>query len=309
METLWIGTRGSRLALWQAEWVKARIEEKHSGLSVHLKVIHTTGDKILDVPLAKVGGKGLFVKEIEEELLAGEVDLAVHSMKDVPTGLPPGLEIGFYAGADDPRDALVSREGKKFSDLPHGARIGTSSLRRMSQLLHARPDLRISSLRGNVETRLRKLEEENLDAVIMAAAGLSRLGLEGRITEALAVSLCLPPVGQGVLGIEVRADDPSTRKLLSFFEDPEARVRLSAERSFLKRLEGGCQVPIGAHATVSSGRVRLEGMVAGLDGREMFRDVLEGPSRDAEQIGVTLAEKILGMGGRKVLDEVYRKMS
>ena len=309
MEALWIGTRGSRLALWQADWVKSNIERRHPDLSVNLKIIHTSGDKILDVPLAAVGGKGLFVKEIEEELLEGEIDLAVHSMKDVPSDLPKGLEIGFYTAPEDPRDALVSREGKTFKELPQGARIGTSSLRRMSQILHARPDLRVSPIRGNVETRLKKLEEEGLDAVIMAAAGLSRLGLEGRITETLPLDICLPPAGQGVLGIEIRSEEPSVRRLLSFFEDPVTRTRLAAERSFLKRLEGGCQVPIGAHATVAGGLIGLEGLVASLDGRELIRESLEGPVKEAERIGINLAEKILGKGGRKILEEIYRNAS
>lgn len=306
-EAIWIGTRGSKLALWQASWIKGSIEKQHPGLPVYLKVIHTSGDKILDVPLAQVGGKGLFVKEIEEELLEGEIDLAVHSMKDVPSDLPEGLHLGFYTNQDDPGDALVSREKKKLFDLPRGGKVGTSSLRRQAQLLSARPDLQIFSIRGNVETRLRKLEEERLDAIIMASAGLKRLGLEERITEYLDLEVSLPAVGQGVLGIELRKEDTRLHETLSFLEEPETRIRMRAERSFLKRLEGGCQVPIGAYATVKEGEVLLKGMVASLNGETMIRESLNGNADQAEQLGVELAERILSLGGREILEEVYKK--
>lgn len=306
-EAIWIGTRGSKLALWQANWIKGSIEKQHRNIPVFLKVIHTSGDKILDVPLAQVGGKGLFVKEIEEELLEEEIDLAVHSMKDVPSDLPEGLHLAFFTNQDDPGDALVSREKKKFFDLPRGGKIGTSSLRRQAQLLNARPDLNIFSIRGNVETRLKKLEEEKLDAIIMASAGLKRLGLEDRITEYLDPEVSLPAVGQGVLGIELRKEDGRLHEILSFLEEPDTRIRMRAERSFLKRLEGGCQVPIGAYATVNEGEVLLKGMVASLNGETMIRESLSGSGEEAEQIGIDLAEKILSLGGREVLEEVYNK--
>jgi hydroxymethylbilane synthase len=306
-EGIWIGTRGSKLALWQANWIKWSIEKQYPSLPVHLKVIHTSGDKILDVPLAQVGGKRLFVKEIEEELLEGEIDLAVHSMKDVPSDLPEGLHLGFYTNQDDPGDALVSREKKKLFDLPRGGKVGTSSLRRQAQLLSARPDLQIFSIRGNVETRLRKLEEEKLDAIIMASAGLKRLGLEERITEYLDPEVSLPAVGQGVLGIELRKEDNRLHETLSFLEEPDTRIRMRAERSFLKRLEGGCQVPIGAYATVKEGEVLLKGMVASLNGETMIRESLSGNADQAEQLGVELAERILSLGGREILEEIYKK--
>jgi hydroxymethylbilane synthase len=306
-DAIWIGTRGSRLALWQADWIKSSVEKHHPGLQVYLKIIHTAGDKILDVPLSQVGGKGLFVKEIEEELLAGEVDLAVHSMKDVPSELPGGLHLGFYTNQDDPRDALISRGKKKFMEIPAGGKIGTSSLRRQAQLLHARPDLNIISIRGNVETRLRKLEEMGLDGVIIAAAGIKRLGMENRMTEALDPEISLPAVGQGVLGIELRKEDTEIHSILSFLEEPETRTRLAAERSFLKRLEGGCQVPIGAYATVQGGRFRLRGLVCSLDGKVMIRESVEGEAEAAESLGAQLAEKILSLGGKEILDDVYKK--
>lgn len=305
-DAIWIGTRGSKLALWQAHWIKSGIERNHAGIQVYLKVIHTSGDKILDVPLAQVGGKGLFVKEIEEELLDGEIDIAVHSMKDVPSELPDGLHLGFYTSQEDPRDALVSREKICFLDLPRGAKVGTSSLRRQAQILSARPDLQIESIRGNVETRLRKLEEENLDALIMAAAGLKRLGLEARITEYLDPQISLPAVGQGVLGIELRQEDTELHATLSFLEEPETRVRMRAERSFLKQLEGGCQVPIGALAHVAEGEVSVTGMVSSLDGQAMIRESIRGAEGEAESLGIALADRILSLGGREILKEVYK---
>ncbi|MBI1824390.1 MAG: hydroxymethylbilane synthase [Nitrospirae bacterium] len=305
-DAIWIGTRGSKLALWQAHWIKSGIEKNHPGLQVHLKVIHTSGDKILDVPLAQVGGKGLFVKEIEEELLEDEIDLAVHSMKDVPSDLPDGLHLAFYTSQDDPRDVLVSQDKIGFLELPRGGKVGTSSLRRQAQLLSARPDLQIRSIRGNVETRLRKLEEENLDAVIMAAAGLKRLGFEDRITEYLDPEISLPAVGQGVLGVELRKDDLFLHKILAFLEEPETRIRMRAERSFLKRLEGGCQVPIGALARVADGGIVLKGMVSSLDGQAMIRESIQGAEGEAEELGLALADRILSLGGREILEEVYQ---
>jgi hydroxymethylbilane synthase len=245
-----IGTRGSALALWQAEWVKAQLLAAHEELAVELLVIKTTGDKILDVPLAKVGGKGLFVKEIEEALLDGRADLAVHSVKDMPAELPEGLHLAVMPPREDPRDALISRNGAGLQALPHGARVGTSSLRRAAQLLHLRPDLRIETLRGNVDTRLRKLESEGFDAIVLAAAGLKRMELSHVVSEYLEPERILPAVGQGALGIETRTGDGFTNEMVASLAHQQTMTIVRAERAFLKRLEGGCQVPIGAHATM-----------------------------------------------------------
>ena len=250
LRELIIGSRGSPLAVWQAQWVQARLRELVPGLSVSLQQIKTTGDRILDVPLATIGGKALFVKEIEEALARGEIDLAIHSMKDVPTQLPSGLEILSIPAREDPRDALIARSGLSLEKLPRGARIGTSSLRRQSQVLHARPDLTVVMLRGNLDTRLRKLEAGDYDAIVLAAAGLRRLGLEHRITEYLSYEVCLPAIAQGALGLEGRADDPFVREVVTGLEDRSTRLAVTAERAFLERLEGGCQVPIAAHATI-----------------------------------------------------------
>lgn len=306
MSNLIIGTRGSPLALWQANWVKARLEERHPGLDVYLKIIHTEGDKILDTPLAKVGGKGLFVKEIETDLLDGEIDLAVHSMKDVPTALPPELEISVVCEREDPRDAFIAREaGMTLATLPDKARVGTSSLRRQAQLLSRRPDLEIVPLRGNVGTRLRKLEELELDAVILAAAGLIRMEQAGLITEYLSAADSLPAVGQGALGIETRKDDGQTRARVEFLNHLPTQIAVEAERSFLARLEGGCQVPIAAHATVEGGAVTLDGLVASVDGSVIFRDTISGPVEDRAALGARLAGQLLSRGADKTLAEVY----
>ncbi len=302
-----IGTRASKLALWQAEWVKAEIEKRNPGLEVALERIKTTGDKILDVPLAKVGGKGLFVKEIEEALLAGRVHLAVHSMKDVPTVLPEGLHLRAITKREDPRDALISRDGKLLSGLPKGARVGTSSLRRQAQVLKARPDVEIVQLRGNLDTRLRKLDEGLFDAIIVAGAGLKRLGFAGRITELLDPEASLPAIGQGALGIETRKDDEETNALAAFFDHPDTSSCVRSERAFLKRLEGGCQVPIAAHATLDkAGRnLTLAGLVVAVDGRNFVKDSMTGKREDAEDIGRTLAEKLLKAGAWDILKDLY----
>lgn len=306
MSNLIIGTRGSPLALWQANWVKARLEERHPGLDVYLKIIHTEGDKILDTPLAKVGGKGLFVKEIETDLIDGEVDLAVHSMKDVPTALPAELEISVICEREDPRDAFIAREsGMTLATLSDKARVGTSSLRRQAQLLNRRPDLEIVPLRGNVGTRLRKLEELELDAVILAAAGLIRMEQAGLITEYLSAADSLPAVGQGALGIETRKDDGQTRALVEFLNHPPTQHAVESERSFLARLEGGCQVPIAAHATIEGGKLTLDGLVASVDGSVIFRDAISGPVDERAALGARLAELLLSRGADKTLAEVY----
>ena len=302
-----IGTRGSTLAIWQAEWVQSRLRELEPGLPVALKRIKTTGDRILDSPLAMIGGKGLFVKEIEEALARGEIDIAVHSMKDVPTSLPVGMEILSIPARDDPRDALISGDGVSFEKLHDGARIGTSSLRRQAQVLHARPDFQVSMLRGNVDTRLRKLDAGEYDAILLAAAGLRRLGLEQRITEFLSYDVCLPAISQGALGLEGRADDRFVRELVLRLEDPSTRMAVTAERGFLERLEGGCQVPIAAHATVDDQTMTLRGLIASVDGHRLIQGSSEGPIGDAKKIGVALAERLLSQGGREILREIYEK--
>jgi hydroxymethylbilane synthase len=300
-----LGTRGSKLAVHQSEWVQARLKELAPHVTVTLRRIQTSGDKILDVPLAKIGGKGLFVKEIEEALLSGEIDLAVHSMKDVPTELPEGLELLCIPFREDPRDALISRDGRMFKELPHGARVGTSSLRRQSQLLQARPDLSISMLRGNLDTRLKKLREGHFDAIVLAAAGLRRLGWEREITEYLPPEISLPAIGQGALGIEGRGDDLFLRSLLSGLEHAPTRTMVLAERALLHRLQGGCQVPIAAHATLNGSDVTLEGLVASVDGKEIIRDTVRGTVADPESMGIELAERLLARGGDKILQAIY----
>jgi hydroxymethylbilane synthase len=300
-----LGTRGSKLAVHQSEWVQAQLHALAPHVTVTLRRIQTSGDRILDVPLAQIGGKGLFVKEIEEALLSGEIDLAVHSMKDVPTELPDGLEILCVPPREDPRDALISRDGKLFLDLPLGAKIGTSSLRRQSQLLHARPDLTIAMLRGNLDTRLKKLREGQFDAIVLAAAGLRRLAWAHEITEYLAPQISLPAIGQGALGIEGRKDDAFIRSLLSGLDHAPSKIAVLAERALLHRLQGGCQVPIAAHATLAGTKVRLEGVVASVDGKELIRDSVEGTIEDPESIGVQLAERLLARGGERILQGIY----
>ena len=303
--SLVLGTRGSRLAVWQAEWVQARLRESSPDVAVTLRRIKTSGDKILDMPLATIGGKGLFVKEIEDALLQGEIDLAVHSMKDVPTVLPEGLEILCVPAREDPRDALISREAKPLDRLPRGARVGTSSLRRQAQLLHRRPDLKIEMLRGNLDTRLRKLRDGEFDAIVLAAAGLKRMGWVEQITEYLPSEVSLPAIGQGALGLEGRRDDAFVRGILAALDHHPTRTAVTAERALLERLEGGCQVPIAAHATLSGERLRLEGLVASVDGRRLVRDSVEGTVADARELGTRLAEQLLRQGGEAILNEIY----
>lgn len=303
--TLIIGTRGSQLAIWQAEWVQAQLKQIAPDLSVVLKRIQTSGDKIQDVPLAKVGGKGLFVKEIEEALLRKDIDLAVHSMKDVPAVLPSGLQIICIPEREDPRDAWISRDGKKLDALPLGGRVGTSSLRRQSQLLHARPDLQIEMLRGNVDTRLRKLHDNHFDAIVLAASGLRRLGWDEHITESLSLDVSLPAIGQGALGIEGREDDDFVQNLVARFEHRPTRVTVTAERTFLARLEGGCQVPIAGHAVLEGEELTLDGLVASVDGKRYVRYVLSGSAQEAESLGMKVAEKLLERGAHQILQEVY----
>ena len=300
-----LGSRGSKLALWQAEFIQFEIERK-TGRKVEITRVKTTGDMILDVPLARVGGKGLFVKEIEEALLSGGIDLAVHSMKDVPTDLPDRLAIVAITRREDPRDAFLSVKYRKFEELPRGAKLGTSSLRRQTQLLGLRPDLSVETLRGNLDTRIRKMEEGRYDAIILAAAGLRRLGWEAKITEYLPEEMSLPAIGQGALGIEIRIDDPDTREAVSFLNDRDTAFAVRAERGFLKRLEGGCQVPIASYGRTEGDSIFLKGMVGRPDGSEIIRGSARGSTEDPEALGVGLAEQLLARGAKEILDEVYR---
>ena len=300
-----IGTRGSKLALVQSEWVKKEMQSRYPELRVELVKIRTKGDKIIDAPLSKVGGKGLFVKEIEEALLKREVDLAVHSLKDVPAELHKGLQLSVYPKREDPRDALVSSLFRKVGDLPQGASVGTSSLRRSAQLLHMRPDLRIVPLRGNVDTRLRKLDSGELQAIVLAAAGLQRLGLSDRITALLSPDSVLPAIGQGVLGLEVRENDQKVQNLISFLNDLETELAARAERAFLKELEGGCQVPLAGYARVEKGRLVLDGMVAELDGSVILKRKLSGEKDKPEDLGLALARNLIAAGADRILEKIY----
>jgi hydroxymethylbilane synthase len=299
-----IGTRGSRLALAQSEWVKERVEERHPDIRVELVRIKTKGDKILDSPLSEIGGKGLFVKEIEDALLRKEVDVAVHSVKDVPTELPDGLEIRVFPRREDPCDAFISVDYETLKDLPEGSSVGTSSLRRSSQLLHMRPDLDIVPLRGNVDTRLRKLESGDFQAIILASAGLKRLGLSSRINQFIPYDDLLPAIGQGALGLEIRKDHKIC-ELLNFLNHEPTEVAVRAERAFLKELEGGCQVPIAAYGFLSGKSFILKGMVAELDGSRIIRDEIKGEKDRPEDMGISLARRILASGAAEILERIY----
>lgn len=299
-----VGTRESSLAMRQAEWVTERLREINPQYSYRIKGIRTLGDKYLDVALSKIGDKGLFTKELELALLSGAIDLAVHSMKDLPVTQPEGLVIGAVCRREYPGDVLVSRQGLKLQDLPAGAMIGTGSLRRCAQLLHYRSDLKIVNLRGNINTRLRKLAYEDLDAAVLAYAGLRRLGLEDQITQLIPLELCLPAVGQGALGVEIRASDEKVQELISGIDDDHTRAAITAERALLERLEGGCQVPVGALGVVEGGHLTLEGVVAGLDGSQLVRASLTGAAAEAATLGVRLAEKLIEMGAGEILEKV-----
>ncbi len=299
--TLKIATRESPLALWQAEHVAARLRAAHPGLGVVLVPMTTMGDQLLSAPLAQVGGKGLFVKELEQAMLEGRADLAVHSMKDVPVQQPDGLTLACFLEGEDPRDALVSLRYDSLDALPQAAVVGTSSLRRQTQLRALRPDLQVRELRGNVGTRLRKLEEGQYDAILLAAAGLIRLGLGTRIREALDSERFLPAIGQGIVGIECRADDAQTRALLQPLHDQGAAIRLAAERAMNARLGGACQVPVAGHAVITGNRLRLQGLVGAPDGRHQVRDVIEGDVGEAAALGAQLAQRLLDAGARDIL--------
>ncbi len=304
-DTLRIATRKSQLALWQAEYVRDMLLQLNPDLNVELVKMTTQGDKILDTPLAKVGGKGLFVKELETGLLNGDADIAVHSMKDVPVELPEGLHLAVICPREDPRDAFVSNTCPAFESLPEGARLGTSSLRRQCQLAALRPDLDIRDLRGNVNTRLRKLDEGEYDAIILAAAGLKRLAFEQRITEFLSTETSLPAIGQGAVGIECRVDDEWVNGLLAPLNDRETAIRVRAERALNHRLEGGCQVPIAGYAELTHGVVLLRGLVGTPDGSEIIHGEIAGPPEDAEYLGRVLAEDLLARGADRILESLY----
>ncbi len=305
-QTLRIGTRASALALWQANWVKSELEKKYPELDVTLTKIKTQGDKILDVPLAMVGGKGLFVKEIQEAMLRGEIDIAVHSMKDVPTFFPEGTGLRCITEREDPRDIVVLKEGvKSFMDIRQGGRIGTSSLRRKAQLLHLRPDLQMVDIRGNVQTRIGKLESDDLDAVVLAAAGMHRLGFGEQIGEYFEPKTCLPAIGQGALGLESRIDDDQTNTLIDFFNHPPTADAVKAERAVLKTLEGGCQVPIAAFGTVTGDQLELTALVSDVAGKQMIKKTVTCHVDQAEETGVALAKQLLEEGAGPILNEVY----
>jgi hydroxymethylbilane synthase len=308
MKKVVIATRGSQLALWQAEHIKSRLMAQYEGLEVELLILKTKGDIILDVPLAKVGGKGLFVKEIEEALLAGTADLAVHSMKDVPMVLPEGLTLGAVPEREICTDLFLSEKYAALEELPQGAKLGTSSLRRQSQALALRPDLEVAMLRGNVETRLRKMKEGQYDAIILARAGVKRLGLGASLQQDLTPPSFLPAVGQGALGIEIREDRPEMRELVAFLDDMPTRLCVTAERAFLRRLDGGCQVPIAAHAVLEGEGLVLEALVADPLGKVVFRDTVRCAAtlEEADAAGQKLAEKLLADGADKILAELYQ---
>lgn len=304
-EILRIATRKSPLALWQAHYVSNMLQHHHPELKVELVTMTTQGDKILDTPLAKVGGKGLFVKELETGMLEGRADIAVHSMKDVPVEFPTGLHLAVICEREDPRDAFVSNTYSSLDDLPEGARLGTSSLRRQSQISALRPDLKISDLRGNVNTRLKKLDDGEYDAIILAAAGLKRLEFEDRITQFIATDVCLPAIGQGAVGIECRSDDARVHNLITPLNDNKTQIRVLAERAMNQRLQGGCQVPIAGYAEFEHGLIMLRGLVGQVDGQKIIRGDIAGPPENAEELGVVLAEDLLSRGADKILNELY----
>jgi hydroxymethylbilane synthase len=306
--SLRIATRKSPLALWQANHVREALLARNPGLKVELLTMTTQGDKILDTPLAKVGGKGLFVKELEVGMLEGRADLAVHSMKDVPVEFPDGLGLAAVLPREDPRDVLISNTFSSIDELPEGARVGTSSLRRQCQLRARRPDLQILDLRGNVNTRLKKLDEGAYDAILLAAAGVRRMGWESRITELLPPEQFLPAIGQGAIGIEIRVDDQRVAGLVAQLNDPRTATRIAAERALNERLQGGCQVPIAGYSEISHGVIVLRALVGRPDGSELVQGVISGRPEDAEELGAVLADDLLSRGAREILADVYGGM-
>ncbi|MBU7006730.1 hydroxymethylbilane synthase [Phosphitispora fastidiosa] len=303
-----VGTRDSALAMWQTNWVVDSLRKHNPDYSFRIVSLKTQGDKILDVALAKIGDKGLFTKELEVGMLEGDIDLAVHSMKDLPTVLPEGLMIGCICERVDPRDVVISRQGKTLRELPEGARVGTSSLRRCAQLLKFRPDLQLEPLRGNLNTRMAKLERNNLDAIVLAAAGVERMGWGDRITEYLATDVSLPAVGQGSIGIEIRENDREVHEIVSKLNHFPSQAAITAERAMLRKLEGGCQIPIGSLGTVTGDKLTLEGVVAGLDGKELIKASVSGPVGDAAVLGQQLADKLIEMGADRILKSVRQEL-
>ena len=303
-----IGTRGSKLALWQANWVKEKLEKLYPELKIEIEKIKTTGDKILDAPLAKIGGKGLFVKEIEEALLSRKIDMAVHSMKDVPTEIPSGLHISAICEREDPRDAFISIDGEPLKELPHGAIVGTSSLRRMVQIKALRDDLNITSLRGNVDTRIRKLKEGQFHAILLAMAGLKRMGFEHMVTECISEDLIIPAIGQGAIGIETRIDDDFVNEAVKPLNHKETALCVLAERAFLSVVGGGCQVPLACHAKIlKNNTVKIVAMIGDPDGEiPMIKDSKEGKIKEAQKLAKELAEELLGRGGSQILEKIYK---
>jgi hydroxymethylbilane synthase len=299
-----IATRRSKLAMWQAEHVQSLLRAAHPGLPVELVPMSTQGDRVLDRALAEVGGKGLFVKELEVAMQEGRADFAVHSMKDVPSELPAGFAIVAVLPRANPLDAFISRRYRRFAELPEGARVGTSSPRRQSQLRHARPDLRLELLRGNVDTRLRRLDEGELDAILLACAGLERLGIAHHVTEQLDLELSLPAVGQGVIGIECRTDDARSRAALAVLHHPESYTRLNAERAFAATLGGSCHSPIAAHASLDGGTLTVRGFIGAPDGSETWRDQVSGPAAEAERLGRELADRMQAAGAGTLLERL-----
>ncbi len=304
-----VGSRDSVLAMWQTKFVIEQLQQVTDAYEFEIVSLKTKGDKILDVSLAKIGDKGLFTKELEVGLLQGEIDFAVHSMKDMPTVLPEGLQISSLLKRHNPADVLISEKYQSFAELPQGAKVGTSSLRRKAQLLHARPDLDIHDLRGNLQTRMRKMQEENFDGIILAAAGVERLNWHDKITEELSYDICLPAVSQGVIGVETRVDDSEIIALVQLVHDVQTASCVTAERALLKSLEGGCQIPIGAYAQLEDDMVVLQGLVGSLDGKTIIRDVISGPAAQSEQLGQQLAQRLSEQGGQAILEEIRMELN
>jgi hydroxymethylbilane synthase len=302
-----IGTRASQLALAQARWISEQVSTHYSEIRVDLVPITTKGDRVRDRPLSTIGGKGLFVKEIEEALQRKEIDVAVHSLKDVPIELPDDLCIGVIPEREDTHDVIISKKNISFENLPQGSRIGTSSLRRSAQLLHYRPDLKVVPLRGNLDTRIKKLHSLDIQAIVVAAAGLRRIGFDMAVPQSLPHHLMLPAIGQGALGLELRRDDHRIRDIVSFLDHSPTRVAVEAERSFMKELKAGCQLPIAGLAKITSGSLSLDGLIASIDGSALFRDMMNGLPLEATEIGVALAHRLLDAGAHEILDDIYGK--
>ena len=302
-------SRDSALAMWQTNFVVDSLRKVTDQYEFEIISLKTKGDKVLDVSLAKIGDKGLFTKELEDGLLSGEMDFAVHSLKDIPTVLPEGLQLSAMLTRHNPADVLISEKYDSFDALPQGAKVGTSSLRRKAQLLNKRPDLNIQDLRGNVNTRMRKLKEENFDGIILAAAGVERMEWKESITEELAYDLCLPAVSQGVIAVETRSDDPEIIALVQLIHDKESEICVNAERALLRALEGGCQIPIAGHAHIEGDTVVLDGLVGSIDGKTIIRDQMRGPIELAEEVGKQLAEQLSAKGGKEILEQIRMELN